>query len=198
MLKATHLSLRRDACSWDVGWGWFLRFSGDSDSWAELKDELKSWGWERARWIPVYEWDDGKRGAWWIDFDELYTTGLMSQLPNLLEAATILCEADEVEDVTQCIWRRVYWYMSRPYQKKQEPPKWQPPPRSSIPAWLQSDYQVLELPEKATLQDVKSSYRRLSKIRHPDAGGTHDAFIVLHKAYERVFSWVEAKERIAV
>lgn len=187
MLKATHLSRRLSACSWkDIEPGWFVRFSGDSDRWAELKDELKSWGWECARWVPVYEWDDGKLGAWWVKsywLDDLY-----SWLPNLEEAAYYL----DNDEIAQCIWRRVYWYMSCPAQQtKQQESK------RAVPIWLQSDYQMLELPDRATLQDVKSAYRRLSKVYHPDLGGTHDGFIQLKKSYEHVASWVEMKERIA-
>lgn len=42
---------------------------------------------------------------------------------------------------------------------------------------------LLGLNKGFTIKDVKKSYRRLSKIHHPDMGGTQNNFIRLTKAY---------------
>jgi hypothetical protein len=43
---------------------------------------------------------------------------------------------------------------------------------------------LMELNNSPTLEEIKKAYRRLSKVHHPDAGGTHENFIRLNKAYD--------------
>ncbi len=45
-------------------------------------------------------------------------------------------------------------------------------------------YELLELTPNATLDDVKSAYRRLAPQVHPDQGGTRALFRLVHEAYE--------------
>ena len=45
-------------------------------------------------------------------------------------------------------------------------------------------YSVLELSKEATLDDIKKAYKRLAKLRHPDVGGSNDAFAELGAAYD--------------
>lgn len=48
-------------------------------------------------------------------------------------------------------------------------------------------YRILELPPSSTDVDIKSAYRRLAKIYHPDKSGdrnTRDKFIDVNEAYE--------------
>lgn len=61
-----------------------------------------------------------------------------------------------------------------------------PPAQSSV-TW----YQVLEVPEKASANVIKESYRQLVKIYHPDNSSTGDAekFVRIQAAYE------EAKQK---
>lgn len=59
---------------------------------------------------------------------------------------------------------------------------------SYVPACLA----VLGLDEAATPDDVRAAYRRLSKERHPDAGGTEAAFVELQQAYEQALQLVIA------
>lgn len=51
-------------------------------------------------------------------------------------------------------------------------------------------YRVLELPEGASLAQVKSAYRRLARRYHPDVNpgdrSAHDKFILLQQAYEKL------------
>ncbi|CAH8362464.1 unnamed protein product [Eruca vesicaria subsp. sativa] len=53
-------------------------------------------------------------------------------------------------------------------------------------------YEILEVPHGATSQDIKSAYRRLARICHPDVAGTDrtnsssssaDEFMKIHAAY---------------
>ncbi|KAL3514778.1 hypothetical protein ACH5RR_027495 [Cinchona calisaya] len=71
----------------------------------------------------------------------------------------------------------------------------QPPTRISatyVPFSQTSLYQVLGIPIGATCQEIKSAYRRLARVLHPDVsshtGGSEetsaaDEFIRVHKAY---------------
>ena len=43
---------------------------------------------------------------------------------------------------------------------------------------------LMGLSNDPTVREVKSAYKKLSKIHHPDVGGTHENFIRLNKAYE--------------
>jgi DnaJ-class molecular chaperone len=46
-------------------------------------------------------------------------------------------------------------------------------------------YHVLGLPETASLEEIKRSYRRLARLYHPDGGAeTGDKFLELSRAYE--------------
>lgn len=49
---------------------------------------------------------------------------------------------------------------------------------------------VLEVNGDATLEKVKENYRRLSSVRHPDKGGSHDAMSELN------WAWAQAQEAL--
>lgn len=55
---------------------------------------------------------------------------------------------------------------------------------------LEECYRVLELPQGASLAQVKSAYRRLARRYHPDVNpsdrAAHEKFILLHQAYEKL------------
>ena len=44
-------------------------------------------------------------------------------------------------------------------------------------------YKELEVKENATQGEIKSSYRRLVKQHHPDAGGEKDRFLAIQDAW---------------
>lgn len=44
------------------------------------------------------------------------------------------------------------------------------------------------LPATATIEDIKSRFRHLAKINHPDKGGSSDIFIEILDAYEQLTS----------
>jgi DnaJ-class molecular chaperone len=44
--------------------------------------------------------------------------------------------------------------------------------------------QLLNLNESSTLEDIKSSYKNLAKVSHPDKGGDSDQFLKIKEAYE--------------
>ncbi|KAF8093473.1 hypothetical protein N665_0383s0101 [Sinapis alba] len=57
------------------------------------------------------------------------------------------------------------------------------PERLSATASL---YEILEIPADSTSQDIKSAYRRLARICHPDVAGkgrSADEFVKIHTAY---------------
>ena len=49
---------------------------------------------------------------------------------------------------------------------------------------MKSFYDILGLPRNATARDIKAAYGRLSKERHPDKGGSDEAFVEIGQAYE--------------
>jgi molecular chaperone DnaJ len=54
-------------------------------------------------------------------------------------------------------------------------------------------YQVLELPEDASLEDIKKRYRKLSLEHHPDRGGNPDEFRRVTDAYSLIDSEAKIK-----
>lgn len=53
------------------------------------------------------------------------------------------------------------------------------PEQTSGKGW----WEILELRQDATVEQIETAYRKLAKVRHPDAGGTNEAFIELGKAF---------------
>jgi DnaJ-class molecular chaperone len=45
-------------------------------------------------------------------------------------------------------------------------------------------YEILKVPEEATLAEIKKSYQKLAAINHPDKGGDPKLFKPIVKAYE--------------
>jgi hypothetical protein len=182
MLRVTHLSRHREGWDAELGYdGWFIRFSGEDDAFNAMRDELKTWGRMYARWVPVYHWRDGKEGAWWID-DNLFDDSYTDRFEGLQEAMGAILDGDAVQ-----------WIAKRRRAQRRQASN-----TSLIPLHLQQDYRVLGIGGAATTQEVKDAYRRLSKVHHPDAGGTHAGFITLQQCYERVFHYVQLHEQIAV
>ena len=60
----------------------------------------------------------------------------------------------------------------------------------TIPLHLQAEYHLLQLPAEASLADVRSQYRELAKLYHPDTGGDHIDFLALQQAYEQVVKYL--------
>ena len=55
---------------------------------------------------------------------------------------------------------------------------------------------ALGLPRTATEQEVRREYRRRVRQAHPDSGGSHEAFVVLHQAYEQALALTRAGQDI--
>lgn len=60
------------------------------------------------------------------------------------------------------------------------------PGQTTARGWME----VLEVGQDATLEKAKENYRRLSSIRHPDRGGSHDAMSELN------WAWAQAQEAL--
>lgn len=64
-----------------------------------------------------------------------------------------------------------------------------PPPRSTqADANARSIWSVLEVPEGATLAEIKRAYRARALATHPDRGGDADAFRAVQRAYEEAIT----------
>ncbi|CAN6855499.1 unnamed protein product [Brassica oleracea] len=69
------------------------------------------------------------------------------------------------------------------YTCADDPLRRQIPQRLSAAASL---YEILEIPVGSTSQEIKSAYRRLARICHPDVAGngrSADEFVKIHAAY---------------
>jgi hypothetical protein len=66
--------------------------------------------------------------------------------------------------------------------------EWGPPPAAPppIPSKLQRSLELLGLRLPIDELALKRAYRQCSLQAHPDAGGTHAAFLALSEAYEHV------------
>ncbi|CAN6984592.1 hypothetical protein IGI04_000244 [Brassica rapa subsp. trilocularis] len=74
------------------------------------------------------------------------------------------------------------------YTCTEDTPRLHQIPLRSTTATTASLYEILEVPRGATSQDIKSAYRRLARICHPDVAGTDrttsaDEFMKIHAAY---------------
>ncbi|CAF2067582.1 unnamed protein product [Brassica napus] len=74
------------------------------------------------------------------------------------------------------------------YTCTEDTPRLHQIPLRSTTAATASLYELLEVPLGATSQDIKSAYRRLARICHPDVAGTDrttsaDEFMKIHAAY---------------
>lgn len=56
---------------------------------------------------------------------------------------------------------------------------------------------ILKIDEALTIENVKSSYRKLSSIHHPDKGGNHDNFVLIKQAYDRLLSAIDSGDDVA-
>jgi DnaJ-class molecular chaperone len=65
----------------------------------------------------------------------------------------------------------------------------------AIPLHLQAEYSLLQLHTEASLADVRTQYRELAKLYHPDAGGRHADFLALQHAYELVMEYLQTQQR---
>jgi hypothetical protein len=64
-----------------------------------------------------------------------------------------------------------------------------------VPLSLRAACSLLHLPISVSLHDVRTHYRMLSKLYHPDTGGHHLYFVALQCAYEEIMAFVQAQEQ---
>jgi hypothetical protein len=55
-----------------------------------------------------------------------------------------------------------------------------------VPRYLKSDYDILGVSQKASLQSIKTAYKKKSLILHPDKGGNQEEFKKLSNAYQNI------------
>lgn len=64
-----------------------------------------------------------------------------------------------------------------------------PPPRYAQDAKSIAEcYRTLGIPADSTIAEVKSAYRKLALIHHPDLGGNPQEFIRIHRFYEQALA----------
>jgi hypothetical protein len=157
-----------------------IRFSGDTEPFWEMRDRLVDLGTTKARWDPLHNWDDGKRGGWWIDRDAL--SDLQDAFYNLYAMLTkvqqdlpdwddILFE-DEQRDKKKEEEQRAEEQARQRREEEERLTRQREQERAKttiiMPRTLQEAFSALELPMTATLDDVKKSFRKLALVHHPD------------------------------
>ena len=63
----------------------------------------------------------------------------------------------------------------------------------AIPCHLHAAYRLLQLQAEGSLAEVRTQYRELAKLSHPDAGGSHADFLALQQAYEQVVAYLQTR-----
>lgn len=61
---------------------------------------------------------------------------------------------------------------------------------------LERAYEILGISSESELEDIIKIYRKQTKIKHPDAGGSHDDFIELQNAYDKALDYARRNETI--
>ncbi len=64
----------------------------------------------------------------------------------------------------------------------------------AIPRHLQAQYRLLSLQAGVSLAEVRTRYRELAKLYHPDAGGSHAEFLALQLAYKQVMEYLQTRD----
>lgn len=59
---------------------------------------------------------------------------------------------------------------------------------------IKSPFEIINLTNSATTQEVKSSWRSLASIHHPDKGGDAEKFNELRQAYNQALKLAEAND----
>jgi hypothetical protein len=55
-----------------------------------------------------------------------------------------------------------------------------------VPRYIKTDYDILGVSKKASLQSIKTAYKKKALILHPDKGGNQDEFKKLSNAYQNI------------
>lgn len=84
---------------------------------------------------------------------------------------------------THKIMMKLYRQMYPAEPRTQEPPRLPPPPKQAPSS---GPYAALHLANDAPVEVAEAAYRVLSKLTHPDYGGTNDAMRLLNAAIEQI------------
>lgn len=87
-----------------------------------------------------------------------------------------------------------YWARAWSRVMRGERPPPHPVTRPVRPARTspRSAWDLLGLPPRSSLADVKAAFRQRALVAHPDHGGDPDAFRELHAAYERLVARIRS------
>ena len=55
-----------------------------------------------------------------------------------------------------------------------------------VPRYLKTDYDILGVSQKASLQSIKAAYKKKALLLHPDRGGNQEEFKKLSNAYQNI------------
>lgn len=59
---------------------------------------------------------------------------------------------------------------------------------------MEDYYNILNVPENSTKEEIKKSFRKLSLQHHPDKGGNHDEFTKINEAFSVLYDDVKRQE----
>jgi hypothetical protein len=184
MLRITHITYDEQENKY------YIRFAGEPFYW--MVEKMKSFGRDRARFDPDYTWPDGREKAWYVNADVLETLtidfyGLKEQMKQAREKyhQESLFE-DDAEYVRKEAAKRAQEQakqqeaarkqreeaerLRREAEErfKQEYARREQERSPYTPARVQDALMVLGLSMPVTKDEVKSAYRKLMLLHHPD------------------------------
>lgn len=64
---------------------------------------------------------------------------------------------------------------------------------TSISREIRADLDEFGFPQMPSLEQLRSTYRRMAVAKHPNGGGTHEGFIAFKAAYDRLLAHIQSE-----
>ena len=175
-LRLTHIAKTTDNT------GYYIRFSAVGVStraqvaWDIMRGMLKNEGQARAKWTPDIKFKDGKKGAWWLSKDTMWHYG-----DSFANFARAMRDAETFNTVNDSASQRTTQQTL-----------------VIVPPHIQRALETLGMPADVlpTKDALKTQYRQLAMVHHPDHLGNAETFKTVTIARQIVLAYIELRERV--